>query len=132
MEGSRGRGAAVLAAVAALAGLGTGCTSVQGTEVQRAASGFAAAEPGARCELLAPATLATLAAEESAPCPEAIEQLPLGTGEVVAAEVWGDEAQVRLADDTLSLTRTAAGWRIAAAACRPAGERPYECRLEGS
>ena len=71
-------------------------------------------------------------AEESSPCHEAITQLPLGTGQVESVAVWGDEAQVELADDTLFLTRTARGWRVAAAACIPAGEGPCACPLEGS
>jgi hypothetical protein len=44
--------------------------------------------------------------------------------------VWGDNAQVRLTGDTLFLTRTDAGWKVAAAGCVPQGEAPYLCRLE--
>ncbi len=33
----------------------------------------------------------------------------------------GDNAQVRLTSDTLFLTRTDAGWKVAAAGCVPAG-----------
>ena len=47
--------------------------------------------------------------------------------------MWGEEAQVRLSDDTLFLTRTADGWRVSAAACTAQGaELPYECQLEAS
>jgi hypothetical protein len=71
--------------------------------------------------------------EESSTCEEAIGQVPLGAGKVTAVEVWGEEAQVRLTDDTLFLTRTTDGWRISAAACTPQGESlPYDCRLEAS
>jgi hypothetical protein len=35
-----------------------------------------------------------------------------------------------LTGDTLFLTRTAAGWKVAAAGCTPQGEAPYLCRLE--
>jgi hypothetical protein len=52
---------------------------------------------------------------------------------VTAVEVWGAEAQVRLADDTVFLTRTSDGWRVSAAACTPRGEGlPYDCRLAAS
>ncbi len=136
MRDPTGRGGvvAVLGVVAGLvAGLVAGCGSLQGTEVQRTATDFAGADPAGRCQLLAPATVAALVAEESSSCEEAIEQLPLGTGQVVSVEVWGEEAQVRLADDTLFLTRTSDGWRIEAGACDPSGgEGPYECQLEGS
>ena len=133
MRRRTGRGAAVVAALGATAGLVVGCGSLQGTEVERTATDFAGADPAGRCQLLAPATVAALVAEESSSCEVAIEQLPLGTGQVVSVEVWGEEAQVRLADDTLFLTRTSDGWRIEAGACDPSGgEGPYECRLEGS
>ena len=47
-------------------------------------------------------------------------------------EVWGEEAQARLTDDTFFLTRTADGWRVTAAACRSRGaDLPYTCRVEG-
>jgi hypothetical protein len=55
----------------------------------------------ARCELLAPNTRAALV-EEASGCEEAIQQIPLGSGEVASVEVWGEEAQVRLADEPCS------------------------------
>ena len=45
--------------------------------------------------------------------------------------MWGGTAQVRTSADTLFLTRTGQGWRIAAAGCTPQGEAPYQCRVEG-
>ena len=83
-----------------------------------------------RCALLAPATVAALEHDESAPCADALGQLDLPGGQVVSSAVWGDNAQVRLTGDTLFLTRTAAGWKVAAAGCTPQGEAPYLCRLE--
>ena len=74
-----------------------------------------------------------LVEDEGASCEDAIGDLPVGGGDVTSVEVWGGEAQVRLADDTLFLTETAAGWRVTAAACRPQGATlPYECEVEGS
>jgi hypothetical protein len=124
------RGGAVLVLAAVL----TGCSSTQEPEVQRVATAFE--DPGgdaeARCDLLAPTTLAALEEDQSSSCPEAIGQLPLAGGDVRSVEVWGGDAQVRLAGDTLFLTETKAGWRITAAACRPQGEAPYDCKVEAA
>jgi hypothetical protein len=112
----------------------TGCGDLSADDVESAASAFAAAENDAavRCDLLAPSTLAALVQDESAPCEDVIGDVPIGTGDVTSVEVWGEEAQATLADDTLFLTRTSAGWRVTAAACTSQGqELPYDCRLEG-
>jgi hypothetical protein len=123
------RAAAVAAAVLALAG----CGSLSADEVERVGADFADGDPAARCALLAPATLTSFEEDEGEPCDEAIEQLPVGAGEVTSVEVWGEEAQVRLSDDTLFLTRTADGWRVSAAACTPHGaDRPYDCEVAAS
>jgi len=109
----------------------TGCASTQEPEVERVATTFEdpSVDAETRCDLLAPATLAAL--EESEPCVEALEQVPLEGGEVRSVEVWGGDAQVQLAGDTLFLTETHAGWRVTAAACQPNGEAPYDCEVEG-
>jgi hypothetical protein len=90
-----------------------------------------AGDPEERCDLLAPATRAAFEQSESAPCTEAIVDLPLQGGAVESVEIWGGDAQVKLGGDTLFLTETDAGWRITSAACRPQGEAPYECEVEG-
>ncbi len=110
-----------------------GCSSMQQPEVEQVATTFEDREgdPEARCALLAPATRATLEEEESAPCADVIEELPLEGGELESVEIWGGDAQVRLSGDTLFLTETRAGWRITAAACRSQGEAPYDCEVEG-
>jgi hypothetical protein len=126
----RRRDAAVAAAAAVLL---SGCGNLSAGDVESAASAFAAADDAARCDLLAPSTLAALIQEESAPCEEVIGDVPIGAGEVTSVAVWGEEAQAKLADDTLFLTRTSSGWRVMAAACTAQGEnKPYDCQLEGS
>ena len=125
----------VTAVAAAAALLSSGCGNLSTDEVERVATTFARAghDPSARCDLLAPGTLASLVEEESSACEDAITTLPLGSGALTRVEVWGEEAQAKLADDTLFLTRTSDGWRIMAAACTPQGEQqPYECQLEGA
>jgi hypothetical protein len=74
----------------------------------------------------------SLVAEEGTSCPEAIGSLPLGRGDVVSVEVWGEDALVHLSDDTLFLTRDAGGWLVSAGACQPGGDGPYQCQLEAS
>jgi hypothetical protein len=126
----RSGGAALVAAAAVML---TGCGDLSADDVESTAGAFASADDAARCDLLAPSTLAALVEEESSACEEAIGSVPIGSGDVLSVEVWGEEAQAKLADDTLFLTRTSAGWRVMAAACSPQGkEQPYECQLEGS
>ena len=111
----------------------TGCAGLEESDVAEVATAFEdpAGDPQARCDLLAPATLAALESEESAPCADAITDVPLSGGEVETVEVWGGDAQVRLTGDTVFLTETDAGWRIVAAGCEPRVEAPYDCQLEG-
>jgi hypothetical protein len=124
------RGGAVLVLAAGL----TGCASAQEPEVQRVATAFEdpAGDPGARCDLLAPKALEAFEQNQSGPCDQAIAQLPLAGGDVQSVEVWGGDAQVRLTGDTLFLTETGAGWRVAAAGCQPQGEAPYDCEVAAS
>jgi hypothetical protein len=104
---------------------------MQQPEVENVATTFddQSGDPGARCSLLAPATLAALEKHRSAPCADAIQQLPLKGGEVAAVQIWGGDAQVRLSGDTVFLTETTAGWRIAAAGCTARGDAPYDCEV---
>jgi hypothetical protein len=110
----------------------SGCSSAQRADVEAVATTFAdpAGDPQTRCGLLAPTTLESFEESESAPCTEAIGQLPLEAGEVRSVEVWGGDAQVKLTGDTLFLTETHSGWRVTAAACRPEHEAPYDCEVE--
>src|SRR3954451_22848470 len=119
-----------VAAVAVVAMAAGGCADLQQPEVEQVAAAFTRSGPVDRCALLAPATVAALEYDESAPCADALEQVGLPGGQVVSSAVWGDNAQVRLTGDTLFLTRTDAGWKVAAAGCAPQGEAPYLCRLE--
>lgn len=126
---SRVRSAVVLGAAALLAG----CASSHQPEVEQAATTFQdpAADPEARCDLLAPQTRAAFEQSEAAPCAEAIEDLALQGGGVESVEIWGGDAQVKLTGDTVFLSETSAGWRIMSAACRPQAEGPYECEVDG-
>jgi hypothetical protein len=113
----------------------SGCGSLSTEDVEGVAGAFAGAEndPAARCDLLAANTLEALVEHEGARCEDAIATMSIGSGDITSVEVWGEEAQAQLTDDTLFLTRTPEGWRVTAAACRAQGaDRPYDCRLEGA
>jgi hypothetical protein len=127
------RGRRVLAGVGVLAGLLTGCASASEPDVSRVAAAFEdpSGDLQARCDLLAPATLAAFEAGSSAPCAEALVGVPLPGGQVRSVEIWGGDAQVRLGGDTLFLTQTDAGWKVTAAGCRSRGEAPYDCQVDG-
>jgi hypothetical protein len=121
------------AAAAAVVLVVGGCASTQDGEVRAVATEFVdpGGPPDARCDLLTPSTRLALESDESAPCPDVVGDLPLTGGAVESVEIWGGNAQVRLSGDTVFLTETPAGWRVAAAGCQPRGEEPYECEVEG-
>ncbi|MGY1794454.1 hypothetical protein ACI796_10745 [Geodermatophilus sp. SYSU D00525] len=122
----------VPALVVPVLGVLAGCSDVHLPDVEQVAGDFAVADPATRCDLLTDAAVQALEHEEPTGCPVVLEELPLGTGGVVSTQVWGQEAQVRLTDDTLFLTRAPDGWEVAAAGCRPSGEGRYDCLVEGS
>jgi hypothetical protein len=128
------RGAAL--ASTALALLAVCACGGDDTAVEKAALAFGAAlgagDLSRACELLAPATRATIEYQQSRPCPQAISQRNLAAGAVSQIEVWGGQAQARTGSDTWFLTRTAEGWRVAAAGCVPqAADAPYACKISG-
>jgi len=123
----------VLALVTAigLAGMLSGCGSAAQPEVEKVAAAFEnpSADPGSRCALLAPATRESF--EQSAPCTDAIGQLPFQGGDVHGVQVWGGGAQAKVGGDTVFLTETDSGWKVTAALCQPRGEAPYDCEVDG-
>ena len=123
---------AALASAAAAALVLTGCSSAERPEVERVATQFedSSGDAAERCRLLMPKTREQLEDQQQAPCEEAIGNLPLRGGEVERVEVWGGDAQVRLSGDTVFLSRTPSGWRVAAAVCSPRPEGPYDCEVE--
>lgn len=109
----------------------TGCAGLQQPDVERVASAFAAADPTARCGMLTTATAAVLALAGPAGCAETMARLGPAPAAVESTSVWGDQAQVRFAGDTMFLTRTSDGWKVTAAGCRPRGDAPYACLVAG-
>ena len=84
------------------------------------------------CGLLAPETLEALE-DADGPCAGALaDRLEPATGQAESAEVYGKDAVVRLASDTIFLARFPDGWRVTAAGCtRQQDGRPYECTVKG-
>ncbi|MBB5076152.1 hypothetical protein [Nonomuraea endophytica] len=113
----------------------TACSSQRDGEVAQAADGFYAAlasGDGARaCALLSPRAEEGLE-KGGDTCPEVVLDLDLRGGAPLGGpRVYGDEAQVRLAADTVFLHRFADGWRVRAAGCEPRPGLPYRCEIEG-
>ena len=125
------RNCALLASLGAVL-LATGCASAQRPEVERVATTFedASGDAQERCDLLMPKTLEQLEEQVGKPCTEGIGDVPVEGGRVESVEVWGGDAQVRLSGDTVFLTETPTGWRVAAAGCTPQAEGPYDCEVE--
>lgn len=121
---------ALLVAPLLLMGCGTVSSGAE-TAAREFVGASAAGDVRTECGLLAPATRDTLEHQRGGPCETALARVTLPQGTVVGAEEWADRAQVRTTADTLFLTRTSAGWRVAAAGCVPRGEAPYVCTLEG-
>ncbi|WP_113704956.1 hypothetical protein [Nonomuraea lactucae] len=108
--------------------------SIDTTAPARAAERFhaavAARKDEAACAMLARRTAEKLP-DPGETCPQALQALELGPGgRVTGVEVWGDEAQVRMAGDTVFLHRYSYGWRVKAAGCEPRGDLPYDCEVE--
>ena len=124
------RGGVIIAAGALLL---TGCASAHEPEVRQVAVTFEdpSGDPEERCGLLAPATLVAFEHSESAPCADAVQGLPLDGGDVESVEIWGGDAQVKVAGDTVFLTETDAGWRITSAVCSRRTVAPYACEVDG-
>ena len=122
-----------LLAAGALVLLVSGCSGAERSDVERVATEFedTSGDPQARCDLLTPQALEQVEEQWQKPCAEGIGDVPLEGGSVEAVEVFGGDAQVRLSGDTVFLTKTRSGWRVAAAVCTPQAEGPYDCEVEG-
>jgi hypothetical protein len=111
-------------------------TSARATDASGTAAGFERALQGgdvhSACAALAPQTLREVEQTGDASCVKALpgEKLPAG-GAVGAVRVYGSQAQVVLASDTLFMSHFADGWKIVAAGCRPQGDQPYQCAVQG-
>jgi hypothetical protein len=115
-----------------LAGCGSGVSTAPASVAERFYAAVASGDGAAACALLAPPTVEEVERSGNAPCRSAIldEDVPQ-TAEVVELKRYGDQAQVRLRDDTAFLAEFDNGWKVVAVACTPRGELPYDCKVKG-
>lgn len=116
----------------------TGCGSLapDGSAATEVATAFRAAvsdaDGAAACRLLAPETLHEVAQAAGRPCADAIAASGLGgAGAPTAVDVFGQNARVVFADDTVFVASFPSGWRLTAAGCTPQGDKPYDCTVKG-
>lgn len=125
---------ALLASVVVSAGCGA--VAVREAAARNVGERFHAAihdqDAAQACGLLAPATREDLEHSEGEGCLKAIMSANIRpAGAVGRVDVYGDQARVVFAHDTVFLSTFSAGWRVTAAGCHPRGERPYQCEIKG-
>ncbi|WP_051838113.1 hypothetical protein [Streptomyces sp. NRRL F-2580] len=101
------------------------------TAAQRFERALMAADDVRVCDALAPATREELEAE--APCGPSLAalRLPAAAGRAERVDVYGSQALVVFAQDSVFLASFPDGWRVTAAGCTPRTGRPYHCELKG-
>ncbi|MGW6950210.1 hypothetical protein ACWGHD_25245 [Streptomyces xanthophaeus] len=124
-------------AAAVLAAAGCGAPAARQDAAATAGAAFEAAvaadDPIRACELLAPQTRHQLEQDEQKACPAAFasQELPRAPG-IQGAEVYGRQAMVRMAGDTLFLSLFTGGWKVVAAGCTQRPDQPYDCLIKGA
>ncbi len=114
-----------------------GCAGPGADQAGQAASSFGrlvGEDPAKACELLAPGTRDQVEKAADKTCPEALGDADLpDPSPLTGADVYGHDAIVRFANDTVFLARYPDGWRITAAGCRPgpSDQKPYDCDVAG-
>ncbi len=132
--------APLIAALLALVSV-TGCAgrgSAENGAVSDASEQFisaASTQPAKACDLLAPATLESIASDDEE-CATAMADLGVemvgAGGPALRAQVYGRDAIVQWDDQTMFLARFDGGWLVTAAGCTPRGkDLPYDCSVEG-
>jgi len=120
-----------------LALVSTGCSGLGSPEADSAEaaalrfSGLVKADPAAACDLLARGTLRELESSFG-PCESSLPEQDLPSADASReVQVFGKQAMVALAGDTIFLARFPDGWRVTAAGCVPRDDRPYDCSVKG-
>ncbi|MER5310848.1 hypothetical protein ABT034_24000 [Streptomyces sp. NPDC002773] len=114
-----------------------GCGDVEqrASAARSAALDFGAAlrasDPERACAALAPGTREEV--EQDGPCPTVLADLDPATaaaGEPVATDVYGEQARVVFARDSVFLASFPDGWKVTAAGCTPRPGRPARCEVK--
>jgi hypothetical protein len=124
----------LLAAFPVIVLVATGCaSSPDRRDVKSAATSFVraieAADGPVACKLLTSDARRSATGATDARCADAILSITEQGNTVHAVEVWGDAAQVRIADDVIFLRRISGAWMVSAAGCKPQPQGPYECTV---
>jgi hypothetical protein len=137
MSGQRRHVTGVLATVCGLVlGLAACGPGEREASASEAATAFERAQDAgdraALCAALAPNTRDEVEESEKKACVDVIDAqgLPAG-GSVDDVDVYGRQARVVLASDTLFLSQFPDGWKIVAAGCRSRPDQPYQCSVKG-
>ncbi|MFH8487217.1 hypothetical protein [Streptomyces longisporoflavus] len=132
------RGVRTGALAAALLAALTGCGGVQEREgaaadaVLRFQESLHGPDTRRGCAQLAPGTRDELEQTTELPCARALSDAGLPTAaDVRTVDVYGRQARVVTARDTLFLSSFPGGWKITAAGCTERPEMPYQCLVKG-
>jgi hypothetical protein len=118
--------------VLALSACGAGARTDEAADVAtRFVSSLASGDTGAACDLLAPRTRESVESRAGS-CVEGVTRIPARSDatEARSVQVWGDESQAKVGDDTLFLHRFPSGWKVIAAGCTPRVNQPYDCEVQ--
>ena len=128
---------AVVLASCVAAGVLSACAGQETGEPAAVAERFyetvRAGDGSGACAQLSPDAKSELEAAEGARCPRAVLELELSGVRARGGEAYVTTARVEMdRGDRLFLDRTRAGWRVAAAGCKPqpGEEAPDDCELE--
>jgi hypothetical protein len=124
----------LVAASTAVALAATGCASSSGrTQVSAAATSFVraieAADGPVACRMLTSDARRSASGATDTQCSDAILSITEQGEAVHGVQVWGDAAQVRIAQDVIFLRHISGSWQVSAAGCKPQRQGPYQCTV---
>ncbi|MFN2560685.1 MAG: hypothetical protein ABR571_05245 [Jatrophihabitans sp.] len=121
-------------ALPAVALAATGCmSSPSRAEVSAAAASFVraieAADGPVACRLLTSDARRSASGATDTQCSDAILSITEQGEAVHGVQVWGDAAQVKIAQDVIFLRRISGSWQVSAAGCKRQSQGPYQCTV---
>jgi ketosteroid isomerase-like protein len=125
--------AVALAAGGALSACGGQATDEPTRVAERFYEAVERGDGASACAELSPDAVSELESQGESPCRRAVLELKLAGARARRSEAYLTTARVEMdRGDHVYLDETAAGWRVAAAGCRPepGDETPDDCELE--